>query len=207
MSSEEGAPHRRPLRLVGYDYSQVGAYFVTVCVQNRACLFGEVVAGEMQLNHAGRMVEEWWHRLPSKFTGLDLAEHAVMPNHFHGIVLIVGAAPCGRPGTCGGLYAGCGTGHPHGGAPTVAEPRRGISPEGRFTLGDVVDWFKTMTTNSYIRGVREQRWQPFSGRLWQRNYYEHVIRDEDDLTRIRQYVLENPMRWTDDAENPDKVRL
>src|ERR1041385_4734636 len=106
---------------------------------------------------------------------------------------MVGAAPCGRPNAPHSAYRSGsatmdlqGTGHPHRGAPT---------------LGDIVDWFKTMTTNDYIRGVKQQGWRPFPGKLWQRNYYEHIIRSEEDLYSIRSYVAANPMRWAMDREN------
>jgi putative transposase len=128
---------RRTLRLQGYDYAQAGAYFVTVCTQNRECLFGEIAGEEMKLNKAGRMVEKWWAKLLEKFPA-EIDEFVIMPNHVHGIIVLVGAAPCGRPG---GVVVRPKTGHPHGGAPT---------------LGDVMDWFKTMTTNDYVRGVKRE---------------------------------------------------
>src|SRR2546426_9828579 len=82
---------RRPIRLQGYDYSQGGAYFVTICVQNRECLLGDIVDDEMRLNDAGRMVERWWAELGNKFPSVETDEYVVMPNHFHGIIVIVGA--------------------------------------------------------------------------------------------------------------------
>src|SRR5438876_2594519 len=133
--------HRRTIRLRGYDYSQGGAYFITICAQDRACLFGSVVGVEMVLNGAGQMVGKWWEELPRKFSGIIAGEYVVMPNHFHGIVLFgQPAAPVGD----------------------IPQPTR----------GRVVEWFKTMTTNEYIRHVKEDGWAPFQGRLWQRNYYE-----------------------------------
>jgi len=179
--------HRRSIRLKGYDYRQVGAYFVTICTQNRACLFGGVADGEMQLNDAGRMIEQWWFELNRKFTTVETDEFVVMPNHFHGIVAItdvtVGADLCVGPAQKG---ADVGDQGAHIGAP----------------LPTVIQWFKTMTANEYMRGVKTQDWAPFHGKLWQRNYYEHVIRDEETLNRIRQYILDNPARWKYDRENP-----
>ncbi|MBI4317141.1 MAG: hypothetical protein HY675_01515 [Chloroflexi bacterium] len=70
-------------------------------------------------------------------------------------------------------------------------------------LGHVIEWFKTMTTNAYIRGVKQDGWTPFSGRLWQRNYYERVIRNEDELNHIREYIAYNPLNWATDRENPE----
>ena len=91
--------HRRSIRLKDYDYSQSGAYFITICTQKRECLFGEIVDGEMRLNDAGQMVQTTWDELPKHYTGIEIDEFVVMPNHFHGIILIhdVGAGPCACP--------------------------------------------------------------------------------------------------------------
>ena len=195
---------RRSVRLRRYDYARAGAYFVTVVAQHRACLFGEVVEGEMRLNSAGEMVETWWHKLPEKHSGIDTDAFVIMPNHVHGIVIInttVGATQGltpdfvkrGRPRS----QVTSNAGQPHGAAPTGdANP----------TLGDIVRWFKTMTTNAYIRGVREDNWTPFDKRLWQHNYYEHVIRNENSLNETRRYIGTNPLRWHLDSENPHLER-
>ena len=165
------------MRLKGYDYGQSGAYFVTVCTQGRTCLFGNVAEGQMQSNEAGRMVERWWLELNRKFPTVKTDDYVVMPNHFHGILAIqVGA-----------------------------DLRVGPAPEGAHTgapLPTIVQWFKTMTTNEYIRGVKSASWPSFNGQLWQRSFYEHVIRDDGSLNRIRQYILDNPARWAFDRENP-----
>ena len=173
--------HRRSLRLPGYDYAQPGAYFITVCVHDRRSLFGELIDGQIRLNEVGRMVERWWRQLPNRFALATVDEFVVMPNHIHGIVINVGADPRVRPGPEDGAKQGA-----HIGAP----------------LPRIVRWFKTMTTNEYIRNVRDGRWPPSSGRLWQRNYYEHVVRNDDDLNTIRQYILDNPAKWDEDTENP-----
>ncbi|MBC7263536.1 MAG: hypothetical protein H5T64_04160 [Chloroflexi bacterium] len=177
MTHDPEKHHRRSIRLQDYDYSQPGAYFLTICTQDQQCLFGEIVDGEMQLNDAGRMIARWWEELPNKFPSAETDEYVVMPNHFHGIVIIVGADLCVRPDP--------GT---HVGVP----------------LPEMVQWFKTMTTNEYIRGVKQHGWHPFPGKLWQRNYYEHVIRNEQSLHRIREYIATNPQRWSLDKENPQR---
>lgn len=190
--------HRRSIRLRDYDYSQAGAYFVTICASNRECLFGNIHDNAITLNDAGRMIEAWWEELPHKFPTIDRDVSVIMPNHFHGIVAIVGAALCGRPASGHSRPA------PRRINPASDQIPRGHPHRGAPTLGNIVDWFKTMTTNAYIRGVKKCHWQPFHGKLWQRNYYEHIIRDENDLNSIREYIITNPVRWANDEENPDK---
>ena len=182
--------HRRSIRIPGYDYSQNGWHFVTICAQNRKYMFGEIVKDQMRLNNAGFMVKTWWQTVTNKFPSVQTDEYVVMPNHFHGIIT-VGATPCGRPNpdVVNGKSVGatlCGRPNPDRIAPT---------------LGDIVNWFKTMTTNEYIRGVKQNGWPPFLGRLWQRNYYEHIIRNEDELNRFRRYIADNPSNWQTDEEN------
>jgi putative transposase len=177
--------HRRSIRLKDYDYSRAGAYYVTICVQQRMCLLGEIAAGEMRLNEAGRMVHTAWNELPGKYPGVEIDEFIVMPNHFHGsIVLNVGAGPCACP-------------DPNDGQP------RGVAPTG-LSLPDVVHRFKSFTTAEYRNGVERLHWIAFPGRFWQRNYYEHIIRDEREMNAIREYVRFNPSKWEEDEENPGK---
>lgn len=191
--------HRQSIRLRGYDYTQAGAYFATICTLNRACLFGEVVNGEMRLNDPGQMVQTVWNELPVFYPGVDIDGSIVMPNHMHGIIVLVGAAPRGRPDDI------C-DGHPHDirdGRPDSGQPQgqpQGVAPT--LSLPDVVHRFKTMTTKRYADGVKQSGWPAFHGRLWQRNYYEHIIRNEESLDRTRQHILDNPARWVVDRENP-----
>jgi putative transposase len=186
MRLDPNRHHRRSIRLRGYDYTQPGAYFVTICTQNRACLFGEVVCGKMQSNDAGRMVQTVWKEIPVYYAGVAIDAFVVMPNHIHGIIVLVGAAPCGRP-----RLEVPALGQARGPASTIA-----------ISLPDVVHRFKTMTTKHYADGVKQRGWPPFPGQLWQRNYYEHIIRDEQSLNRIRQYIADNPAQWALDRENP-----
>ena len=177
--------HRRSIRLKGYDYSQPGAYFITICTQDRACLFGEVVDGEMRLNDAGQMVQDVWDELPAFYPSVQTDAFIVMPNHIHGIIILVGADPCVCPDEIG--------------QPQMIAPR--------LSLPDVVHRFKTMTTKRYIDGVKKFGWTPFRRRLWQRNYYEHIIRNDHALQRIREYIWTNPLRWHLDRENPNRSRF
>jgi putative transposase len=182
MTGNYMAPHqingharRRSLRLRHYDYSQAGAYFITICVQDRACLFGQVIGNEMRPNEAGRMVQRWWAQLPRKFDSVDCDAFVVMPNHVHGIIVMMPP-----DAALGG----------HTGPP----------------LPRIVQWFKSMTTNDYLRGVKESDWPTLPRRLWQRNCYEHTIRNDHALDRIRQYVFDNPARWAEDSENPLNIK-
>ena len=182
--------HRRSIRLKGYDYSQAGAYFVTICNQNRECLFGDIVDGEMRLNDAGEMLERWYSELEKKYPDIQCDEFVCMPNHVHFIAVNVGAdlrvRPDSAPRQTMGEHVTMGE---HIGSP----------------LHRVVQWFKTMTTNEYIRGVKQNNWRSFPGKLWQRNYWEHIIRNESELNRIREYILNNPAQWELDKLNPGNV--
>ncbi|MCF6267379.1 MAG: transposase [Desulfuromusa sp.] len=195
---------RRSIRLSGYDYTSAGFYFITVCVQDRECLLGEIANGEMVLNAAGRMVERIWQELPDNYPGIGIDTYVVMPNHFHGIIVInddVGAGPRACPGlepdprACPDSHGSQGEGHPQGGAPTEV-----------LSLPDVVHRFKSLTTARYRQGVNHHNWPPFTGKLWQRNYYERIIRNEDELHNTRQYIRDNPMQWEIDDENPANHR-
>ena len=185
------------MRLRGYDYAQAGAYFVTVCTQNRDCLLGDIVDGDMRLNDAAQMIQTVWDQLPDHYPAVDLDAFVVMPNHIHGIiVLTVGATPRGCP-----VPRDCRVprGQARGPAPT------GVVT-GRLSLPDVVHRLKSFTTARYRQGVRQDGWPPFPGRLWQRNYYEHIIRSDDELRRAREYIAQNPARWALDQENPDREK-
>ena len=170
--------NRRSLRLKGYDYSQIGLYFVTICAHDKKCLFGEVAKGEMQINEYGKTIESTWNDLVNHNGGLRLKAFVVMPNHVHGIVEIGGA----------GL-----------------EPRAGLEPAptgGMKSQGlqEIVRQFKTFSAKR-INAIRNLPGTP----VWQRNYYEHVIRDEDDCTRIIEYITTNPQRWAEDSLHPDNA--
>ncbi|WP_157850594.1 transposase [Chloracidobacterium thermophilum] len=244
--------HRRSIRLRGYDYSQAGAYFVTICTRNRACLFGEVVDGTVQLNPLGEIVQQTWHNLPNHVAGIRLDTFVVMPNHVHGIIMIdddTGAKTMGADGVVGtdgvGAHGGVGAGSEpaptHQPAPTI-EPTPTHQPTPttetknptatltstitpatetapiieattpgpaamsavrlkRQGLPEIIRQFKTFSA----RRINEHQGTPGIA-IWQRNYYEHIIRNREALHRIRQYVLDNPRRWASDRENPAASR-
>lgn len=197
-------PKRKSLRLPEYDYAQEGAYFVTVCTKQKACLFGEIVGEKMALNDAGMMVEDIWDAIPKQYPGIETDEFVVMPNHVHGIIVItdstVGATPCGCPNVAG-------TQRDRQENVPVREhgQARGPAPTNKLSLSlpDVVHRFKSITTNRYIHGVKQHGWKPFRGTLWQRNYYERVIRNERELREVREYIINNPLKWMLDRENPE----
>lgn len=180
------------MRLAGYDYSQLGAYFVTIVTLNRECLFGEVVNGEMAPNGVGEAVTACWHEIRSHFPTVEPDAFVLMPNHVHGILVIADSVGAGssRPQVPPIL---------EGGSQIGAETPKGAetAPLQRPTLGQVVAYFKYQST----KVVNGQRGTP-SGRVWQRNYYEHVIRGEDELDRVCQYIQGNPGKWELDPENP-----
>jgi REP element-mobilizing transposase RayT len=177
--------HRRSIRLRGYNYSQEGLYFVTTCTQNRECLFGEITDGEMRLNEIGRMIEKWCTELSHKFQNIILDAYIIMPNHFHTIIVNVGS-----PAAVGADLRVC--------PDILGECEHTLGEHTGSPLHAIVQWFKTMTTNEYIRGVKTLGWQPFNKRVWQRNYYEHIIRDHNDYARIAGYIADNPANWAND---------
>jgi putative transposase len=164
-----GMRQRRSIRLPNYDYSQAGAYFVTICTQNRKCLFGQILNNQMQLNDTGMLATKCWREIPEHFPHAVLDEFIVMPNHVHGIMILKNMA------------VGANNYSP------LHHRHTGTSK----TIGSIIRGFKIGVT----KGLREK----FPGiQPWQRNYYEHVIRDENDLNQIRQYVISNPMNWEKD---------
>ncbi|MCD4825639.1 MAG: hypothetical protein K8S55_13675 [Phycisphaerae bacterium] len=193
--------HRRSIRLKGYDYSQAGAYFVTICTQDRECLFGEIVDGKMVLNDAGRMICRWYSELKNKYPDIRCDEFVCMPNHTHFVIINAGGnVRADRPGVRPGVR------------PDVQPDSMGETSKPSKTgehagspLRAVVQWFKTMTTNEYIRGVKQHGWTPFPGKLWQRNYYDHIVRNEHEMNRIREYIANNPLKWEIDRDNPDAI--
>ena len=175
MAGDNVARQRRSIRLAHYDYSQNGAYFMTLCVHARLSIFGQIVDGAMQLNECGSLVASEWCRTSAIRPQVALDEFVVMPNHFHAII-------------------------------TIEDSRRGVLPYAhpKFqspsqSLGSIVRGFKSATT-MLINSMRNSS----GARVWQRNYYEHVIRNESELTRIREYIVNNPHQWSLDRENPQK---
>ena len=187
--------HRRSLRLPNYDYTQSGAYFVTICTWNRECLLGEIVAGEMRLNEYGHIVVECWLAIPQHFPRVELDAFVVMPNHIHGIIMIAGATHP-SPDLVGATHASPDpVGATHA-SPLQKQHRSGPNPQ---SLGAIVGSFKSAAA----KRINEFRGTP-GFPVWQRNYYEHIIRNESALQRIRMYIQNNPINWDLDSENPNR---
>jgi putative transposase len=229
MAFNPAKHHRHSIRLPGYDYSLPGAYFITMCVQNREWLFGEIIDCKMHRSDAGQMVEKWHLELTNKFENIKIDEYCILPDHFHSIIIIAAGNHVGIPADAdddvNAAAAGtdlrvcpCGVDGPgwgkHAGSPQPGSPQPGLSQSGsprrlferysnhQTNIPSIVQWFKTMTTNEYIRNVKMNGWQPFTGRLWQRNYWEYIGRKEQDLIRIRRYIRNNPLNWNPNREKP-----
>ena len=162
--------NRRTLRMPGYDYAGLGAYFITICAFEQAYIFGSIRNGEMNLNALGKITTDCWRKLPDHFSGIRIDEWVVMPNHMHGIIWIVDR---------------------HVGATHASPLQKPKGPKPQ-SIGSIIGSFKSAVTNRArtYKGARDQ--------IWQRNYHEHVIRDEGDLWAIRNYIQNNPSNWAKD---------
>jgi len=188
-------PQRKSPRKRGYDYSQSGAYFVTICTYNRARLFGKIVNDEMQLNDIGRIAEASWGEIPHHFAGVELDCYVVMPNHVHGIILINddNLLRDGHDGSRNGHDVSCSYGNGDVGTPYMASAPDAPPHPKHPTLGVIVGTYKATVT----RRVNQQL--GISGEnIWQGRYHDHIIRNEPSWNKIREYVIYNPMRWRED---------
>ena len=172
--------HRRSIRLKGYDYSQAGLYFVTICTHNREMVCGDIINNEIVLNEYGKMVDYAWNDLPNHNHQIQLDDYVIMPNHIHGIIII---------NDVGANFVGAGS-----------EPAPTTMNRKQHGLSEITRQFKTFSARR-INKIRQSTGTP----VWQRNYYEHVIRNQKDLNRIRKYIIENPLKWDLDKENPNKM--
>jgi REP element-mobilizing transposase RayT len=179
-----------------YDYSGAGAYFLTICSWNRGCLFGDIADGKMRLNEFGEIVKWQWEKTGIVRTNVELDEFQIMPNHFHGIIILNGNVGATRwvarfPET----RQVAGERAIHRIAPTKDIPgaRSG-------SIGAIIGQFKSIATKQ-INASRNTPGFP----VWQRNYYEHIIRNNDEMDRIREYIINNPVQWAEDENNPSNI--
>ena len=197
--------HRRSVRLQGYDYAKPGAYFITICAHNRTCLFGKIVDGKMELNEFGMIVKNEWLRTSIIRPNIDIDEFVIMPNHLHGILIIV------DNNHCRGVWPYAPTMPYAPTTPYAPASETEITPStnkpnqtSEFkspsqTIGAIIRGFKSATTKQ-INVCRNSPGTP----VWQRNYYEHIIRNDDELNRIRAYIKNNPVNWPQDKNNVNK---
>jgi putative transposase len=217
MSYDPEIHHRRSIRLHGYDYTQAGAYFVTVCAKERRCLFGEIVGGVMRLNEHGEFVAKWWNMIPDHFSDVQLDVSVVMPNHMHGIIVLRRTVGAGLPRPTGIISETASTearplSYPEDGATpplhspiadmeTLPSPSQGTDQpppvKSLPPLGNIIAYFKYQSTKD-INKLRGTAGTP----IWQRNYYEHIIRNEAALRRIQEYIVNNPLQWGSDQLHP-----
>jgi len=172
VKTDQDKHHRHSIRLKDYDYSNPGAYFVTICSHKSENIFGKISNGKVNLSKFGKVVKSVLLDLPKYYPDIRLDVFSIMPNHFHGVIFIVGA----------GLKP----------APTGQRKR--------YPLSEIVRGFKTFSSR-HINEIRNMPGIP----VWQRNYYEHVVRNENKLNLIRQYILNNSLQWQYDRENPESV--
>jgi len=162
---------RRSIRLPGY-------YFVTICVYGGDFLFGKIKNNHMFLNNYGKMVNKWWLKLKKKYTTINLDTYIIMPDHLHGIIQIIGKNPVDFPDIHNNFAKNeyFFNNMTHRGANTGAPLQ-----DTTVTIPHIVQWFKTMKTNEYLRNIKQLNWRPICGKLWQRNYYDHIIRNKIEL--------------------------
>ena len=182
--------HRRSIRLKRYDYSQPGLYFITICTQNRSKLLGDIknrrggfhIRPILILNGAGIMVYRIWNGIPNDFRNIQLHEFVIMPNHIHGIIEIttVGADSISALST------------------SAKDARAEIDSAPTPAIPKIMQSFKRHTTIEYIKMVKLNIVPPFEKRIWQRNYYEHIIRNEKSYYQIAEYIRNNSLKWQED---------
>ena len=172
-----GLHHRRSIRLPGYNYSQNNAYFITLCTQNRKPIFGEIIDDKMVLNKSGTIAEQYWLEIPDHFPKVILDEFIIMPNHIHGILFIRN-----RVGV------------------QNLEPLQNrfqhIIPD---SIGSIIRGFKIGLTKWFRQNTRKQK-------IWQRNFYEHIVRTDDELNEVREYIQNNQIDWEKDENYVNQIK-
>ncbi|MTJ32009.1 transposase [Aphanizomenon sp. UHCC 0183] len=189
---------RQSIRLQGYDYSQSGLYFITICCYERECLFGNIINSQITLNNFGELIKEEWLKSAEIRKEIELDEFVIMPNHFHGIVII--NQEINRDFIKNNVEASDNNVGANGRSPLRQEiqsspPKISMKPK---SLSSLIAGFKSATTKK-INMIRNTPQNP----VWQRNYYDHIIRNDESLTRIREYLQNNPLSWENDQLHPN----
>jgi putative transposase len=186
--------HRKSIRLQGYDYSQAGAYFVTIVTYQRDCLFGKIENEIMVLNDFGKIADECWRAIPEHFPNVELGVHVIMPNHAHGVIAIHDDESASHLGMTDDDGRGAAMLRPYANA--TNDHKINVKPG---SLGAIVRSYKSAVS------YRINKEHNATG-IWQRNYYEHIIRSADEANRIHLYIEANPAQWDRDDENPSNNR-
>lgn len=191
MTEDELKHRRRSIRFKDYDYCGAGSYFTTICTRHRQPLFGAIVEGEMVLNEIGIIVSQFWLEIPVHFVNVEMDKFVIMPNHVHGIIIIY---PNDDKNMVGARYAS-----PLHSNKTYKTKIHGPKPN---SIGAIMASFKSIATKqiNILCNTTDQS-------IWQRNYYEHIIRNEKKLNRIRRYIINNPPRWEYDRENRNGIPI
>ena len=187
----DAAQGRRSIRLADYDYSQPGAYFITLVTYQRERLFGNIANGEMRFSSMGQIAEEHWRLIPEHFPHVELGAYVVMPNHVHGIIIINGRSNAGAFDRTGTTLS----------CPDVPCPERAREKFGKPVKGSIPTIIRSYKA-SVTRRI-QQEWN--ASDIWQRNYYEHIVRNDEEHNRITLYIEKNVARWVMDNENPLKT--
>lgn len=201
---------RKSIRLKNYDYSKEGLYFITICTENKEKLFGEIVNNNITLNNAGQMIEKIWFEIPKFYKGFKLHEFIVMPNHIHGIIEIIEKvgddshispiiinnnshiSPDSTASLTGKIQ------RTHNVSNQQGEYRDSPLPRKQISISELIQRFKILTTNNYIKMVKNNELPSFNKRVWQRNYYENIIKNEKRYLQVIEYIKNNPLKWEED---------
>lgn len=191
---------RKSIRLKNYDYSTEWLYFITISVKDKLCLFWNIKNDELKLFDSGKMIEKYWLELENKFDNVKLHDFIVMPNHFHGIIEIMNCNKCrGRPCVCldDNVYLGNNVdGNKR--VNTRFTPTGGKFIYSKNSISWIIQYFKSITTLQYTKNVHKNNRNPFNKKLWQKNYYDHIIRSEESYLKIIDYINNNPLKWNED---------
>ncbi len=160
-------------RMRTWDYSSSGWYYVTICTKNRICYFGEIKNRKMKLSIVGKQAKNYWIEITDHFKNVTLDEYNVLPNHVHGIIIITNI----RRDVINHVST-----------------NKKKSPMGSKSLGEMIRWFKGRTTFEARKN--------FPNFSWQSRFYDHIIRDQQSLNKIRWYIRNNHLKWDEDEENP-----
>ena len=179
--------HRRSIRIKNYDYSKNGYYFITICSKDRECIFGNLNVGALlacaqnmiELSNAGKILDKHWNNIPNQFENVILDEYIIMPNHIHGIIII---------------------------DKDRAHDKDRAQASSAPTIGKIMRSFKSKSAMEYLKHIQNNDFN-LSRKIWQRNYYEHIIRDDNELEKIREYIVNNPYKWDEDKDNPENIKF